>query len=124
MKKLLLVLLIVLCSASIAFAGWEKENGKWYYLEFGGRRRTADLQTDVFLFKFAKDGHCINFYENKTPSVEAGWSPYSTGSLKTILDEIAKGHVVKYNGQYWATPDYLAMMENENVVYMHDISQD
>ena len=105
--------------------GWTKVSDTWYYLEANGQIRTADLQTDVFTFKFDQtNGACTNFYENTTPSAQAGWSHYDTSSLSTFADVILDGDVVYYNGEYWATPGYTSMLSNENVVYYHDVSED
>lgn len=104
--------------------GWIKVSGQWYYCEPSGEMRTSDLQTDVFTFKFNADGSCSNFYENTTPSTQAGWSPYNTASLETITNAILNGNVVYYNGGYWATPDYSSSLKDEDVVYFHDVSQD
>lgn len=52
-----------------------------------------------------------------------GWVPYSTSSLKSLTNDIANGYVVYYNGQYWASPEYVNMLTNEVIVYENDISQ-
>lgn len=104
--------------------GWIKVSDQWYYCESSGEMRTADLPTDVMTFKFNADGSCSNFYENVTPSTQAGWANYGTTSLSTWADAILKGNIVYYNGQYWATPDYTSGLKNENVVYFHDIAMD
>ena len=104
--------------------GWIKVADKWYYCEITGEMRTSDLQTDVFTFKFNIDGSCSNFYDNTTPSVQAGWASYGTTSLPTFVDAIASGNIIYYGGQYWGTPDYANTLKNETVVYFHDISSD
>ncbi len=38
--------------------------------------------------------------------VETEYVPYSTGSLETLFNVIAKGYVVVINGEYYATPEY------------------
>lgn len=53
-----------------------------------------------------------------------GWVPYSTGDAATLLKYLASGDVVEYNGQYWASPELVNMMANEEVVYIHDIAND
>lgn len=103
---------------------WTKVNDKWYYLEPTGEMRTSPLITDVFVFYFNADGSCTNFYENTTPSTQAGWANYNTGSLATLTEELVKGNIVYYNGTYWATPDYRNLLTNEKVVSYHDISKD
>ncbi|MCR8643820.1 toxin Cry1Ac domain D-VI-related protein [Paenibacillus sp. N1-5-1-14] len=52
-----------------------------------------------------------------------GWVPYSTGDIATLLKYLASGDVVKYNGQYWASPQLIDMISNEEVVYFNDISE-
>lgn len=104
--------------------GWIKVSNQWYFCESSGEMRTSDLQTDVFTFKFNADGSCANFYENTTPSTQAGWSNYGTTSLSTWANAILEGNIVYYNGQYWATPDYVSSIKNEEVVYFHEIGQD
>ena len=104
--------------------GWIKVSGQWYYCESTGEMRTSDLQTDVFTFKFNSDGTCSNFYENASPSLEAGWASYSPGSLADLANAMASGDVIYYNGQYLATPDYSSMFKHETIVYYHDISPD
>lgn len=49
------------------------------------------------------------------------WIPYSTDNLKNLLSDIKKGYVVYYNGQYLASPEYLKMIENEEV-HIYDVS--
>ena len=51
-----------------------------------------------------------------------GWVPYSTGSRATLLKYLASGQVVRHNGQYWASPELVNMIANEEVVYFNDIS--
>lgn len=102
--------------------GWIKVNGQWYYCESSGEMRTADLQTDVMTFKFNADGSCANFYDNATPSTQAGWANYGTSSLKTWANAIIDGNIIYHNGQYWAKPDYVSSLKNENVAYFHDVS--
>ena len=38
------------------------------------------------------------------------WVPYSTGSPETLAENIARGNVVYYGGQYLASPEYYAML--------------
>lgn len=102
--------------------GWIKVSDQWYYCESSGEMRTSDLQTDVFTFKFNSEGSCSNFYENGTPSSQAGWASYGTTSLATFAEALASGKVIHYNGQYWGTPDYVSSLKNENIVYFHEIS--
>lgn len=104
--------------------GWVKVNGQWYYCEPSGEMRTAELQTDIMTFKFNADGACINFYDNNTPSTQAGWANYDTSSLETWTNNILNENIIYYNGQYWAKPDYVNSLKNENIVYYHDISNE
>lgn len=50
------------------------------------------------------------------------WVPYSTTDLQLLLDNIAKGNVILYNGIYWASPTYANSLANEVVVYQNDIA--
>lgn len=104
--------------------GWIKVSDQWYYCEESGEMRTEDLQTDVFTFKFNSDGSCANFHENTTPSSQAGWASYGTTSLSTFANALLRGDIVYYNGQYWATPDFLNNLKNSNLEYVHEISKD
>ncbi|MFG6369349.1 MAG: hypothetical protein K1W16_13215 [Lachnospiraceae bacterium] len=104
--------------------GWTKVNENWYYCEPTGEMRFSELVTDVFTFNFNEYGICTNFYENITPSTQAGWANYGTTSLDTWADAILAGNIVYYNGSYWATPDYKNTLGNEVVVYFHDVSAD
>lgn len=102
--------------------GWIKISNQWYYCEPTGEMRTNELSTDVFNFKFNSDGSCLNFYENTTPSVQAGWYSYGTSSLSTLTNAIASGDVIYYNSEYWATPDYVSTLKNQRTTYFHDVA--
>ena len=102
--------------------GWIQVDGQWYYCEPTGEMRIAALQTDVFTFTFNADGTCNNFYQNTTPSAQAGWADYGTTSSSTLVNAIATGNVIYYNGSYWATPDYVSSLKNMRVVYENDNS--
>lgn len=52
------------------------------------------------------------------------WVPYSTSDLQLLMQNIANGNVILYNGIYWASPTYANSIANEVVVYQHDISGD
>ncbi|UKS24177.1 toxin Cry1Ac domain D-VI-related protein [Paenibacillus sp. HWE-109] len=52
-----------------------------------------------------------------------GWVQYSTGDPASLLKYLASGDVIKYNGQYWASPQLVKMISNEEVVYFNDISK-
>ena len=53
-----------------------------------------------------------------------GWAIFDTGDLATLLKYLASGDVIKYNGQYWASPELINMYSNEEIVYEHDVSND
>lgn len=46
--------------------------------------------------------------------------PYSTGSIVTLLENILAGNVVYANGQYYATPEYVKLLVNTQIVYTGD----
>ena len=48
--------------------------------------------------------------------------PYSTSSPSTLANALARGDVIYRNGQYWASPDFVNRLSNENVVYVNDIA--
>lgn len=52
------------------------------------------------------------------------WVPYSTSDLQLLLDNIAKGNVIMYNGIYWVSPTYANSLANEVIVYQNDIAGD
>lgn len=52
------------------------------------------------------------------------WVPYSTSDLQLLLNNIAKGNVILYNGVYWASPTYANSISNEVIVYQNDIASD
>lgn len=41
----------------------------------------------------------------------ANWIPYSTSSIKTLTQNIKKGHVVLIDGQYYCSPEYAKELE-------------
>jgi hypothetical protein len=53
-----------------------------------------------------------------------GWYPYDTGDPATLLKYLLSGDVVKFNGQYYASPKLTDMLSNQEVVYFHDIAND
>ncbi|RTE10033.1 toxin Cry1Ac domain D-VI-related protein [Paenibacillus whitsoniae] len=59
---------------------------------------------------------------NGTPDL-TGWVPYNTGDPATLLKYLASGDVIKYNGKYYASPDLVDMISNENVVKVIEISK-
>lgn len=50
--------------------------------------------------------------------------PYSTSSLETLARELISGNVVYFDGQYWATPEFTNMIDNEEIVYENNIAPD
>lgn len=50
------------------------------------------------------------------------WVLYDTSNVKNLVDLILRGHVVSINGKYYCSPEYVKMIENENIVYEHDVS--
>lgn len=46
--------------------------------------------------------------------------PFSTSSLHTLIEKVLSGDVVYINGQYYATPEYVKMMNNVQVYYSGD----
>ena len=111
------------CTTGELATGWVKSGDDWYYCESTGELRYKDLKTDVFTFKIdEKTGICSNFAENKTPSEQAGWSITNVGELDDLITEIAHGHIVQYNGQWWTTPDAFWIGRNPEVIYFHDIA--
>lgn len=53
-----------------------------------------------------------------------GWIIFDTGDPATLMKYLASGDVIKYNGQYWASPKLVNMYSNEEIVYEHDVSND
>lgn len=51
------------------------------------------------------------------------WVLYETDNPKILAENILKGYVVYKDGKYYCSPEYLEMMENENIVYENDISE-
>ena len=48
--------------------------------------------------------------------------PDGPTSSSTLVNAIATGNVIYYNGSYWATPDYVSSLKNMRVVYENDNS--
>lgn len=46
--------------------------------------------------------------------------PYHTGSLETLVERLLSGEVVYIDGGYYATPDYVRMLNNVQVNYIGD----
>lgn len=64
-------------------------------------------------------------WEGQTSSVNAysfdynanDFVPYSTSSLETLVENALKGNIVYVNGQWYATPDYVKLLNNVKVHY-------
>lgn len=67
-------------------------------------------------------------YKNKkyicTIKIEdySDWVLYDTSNVKNLVDLILRGHVISIDGKYYCSPEYVKMIENENIVYEHDVS--
>lgn len=44
-------------------------------------------------------------------------TPYSTGSLETLFENLLSGNIVYINGSYYSTPDYVKSLTNPKVQY-------
>lgn len=55
-------------------------------------------------------------------STHAGWVSFSTDDAEIIAFGIRTGSVAYYDGQYWASPEYMDNLDNPQVVYENDIS--
>ena len=59
----------------------------------------------------------VNAY-NFTPSNDL--VPYSTSSLKTLTQAVLSGNVIYLNGNYYATPQYVKLLQNTQIHYSGD----
>jgi hypothetical protein len=75
----------------------------------------AVLENAGYTVEWAGDTNTVNAYTFNYDANE--FVPYSTSSLSTLLENILKGNVIYYQGQYYATPDYVKMMTNVQVHY-------
>ena len=51
------------------------------------------------------------------------WAPYYTGDSALLRQNIADGHVIYRDGQFWASPEYLTMIANQDAEkHPYDIS--
>lgn len=64
----------------------------------------------------------VNVGASGSAAPGSGWVPYSTSSPSTLANALARGDVIYRNGQYWASPDFVNRLSNENVVYVNDIA--
>jgi hypothetical protein len=53
-----------------------------------------------------------------------GWVEYDTSDLSLLAKYIAEGKVVKQGGKYWASPELVKMIANEEVVHVYDKATD
>ncbi|OQB13560.1 MAG: hypothetical protein BWY15_01635 [Firmicutes bacterium ADurb.Bin193] len=75
----------------------------------------AVLENAGYTVEWADSIKTVNAYNFDYNANE--FVPYSTSSIKTLLENVLKGNVVYINGQYYATPDYVKMMTNVQVHY-------
>ncbi|AEG61755.1 copper amine oxidase N-terminal domain-containing protein [Desulforamulus ruminis] len=75
----------------------------------------AVLENAGYTVEWAGDTNTVNAYTFNYDAKE--FVPYSTSSLSTLLENILKGNVIYYQGQYYATPEYVKMMTNVQVHY-------
>lgn len=47
-------------------------------------------------------------------------TPYSTGSLETLLENLLSGNIVYIDGTYYSTPDYVKSLTNPKIQYNGD----
>lgn len=76
----------------------------------------AVLENAGYTVEWANDTKIVNAYTYDFDANE--FMPYSTSSLTTLLSNILKGNVIYYQGQYYATPDYIKMLTNVQVHYL------
>lgn len=92
-----------------------KKDGK-VYVPFKALK--AILESADFTVEWDKKTKTINAYTFKFNKNE--YVPYSTSSAKTLVTEVLKGNVVYIKGKYYATPKYVKMLTNTEVIYLSD----
>lgn len=92
-----------------------KKDGK-VYVPFKALK--AILESAGFTVEWDKKTKTINAYTFKFNKNE--YVPYSTSSAKTLVTEVLKGNVVYIKGKYYATPKYVKMLTNTEVIYLSD----
>ncbi|WP_193768850.1 stalk domain-containing protein [Metasolibacillus meyeri] len=92
-----------------------KKDGK-IYVPFKALK--AVLESADFTVEWDRKTKTINAYTFKFNKDE--YVPYSTSSAKTLVTQVLKGNVVYIKGKYYATPQYLKMLTNTEVIYLGD----
>lgn len=105
---------------------WQEINKKKYYFNESGYMRTDDLTLGKVTYHFDETGACTNPFGhtiyNDDGSIDySNWIPYDTGSLSTFSDDLINGRIVKINGQYYASPEYVNMMATATE-HVHDVA--
>lgn len=78
----------------------------------------AVLESAGYTVEWNADSNSViayNFSYNSNELV-----PYQAGSLETLVERLLSGEVVYINGAYYATPDYVKMLENVQINYLGD----
>lgn len=105
---------------------WQEINNKKYYFDESGYMRTDDLTISKVTYHFDETGACTNPFGhtiyNDDGSIDyTNWVPYDTGSLATFSDDLMNGKIVKINGQYYASPEYVNTMATATT-HVHDVA--
>lgn len=78
----------------------------------------AVLQNADFKVEWLAEVNVVNAYNFDYNAEE--FVPYSTSSLSTLLMNITEGNVIYYQGQYYATPEYVKVISSEQIHYLGD----
>ena len=78
----------------------------------------AVLESAGYTVEWNSDSKSVIAYDFSYDSNEL--VPYHTSSLDTLIERLLSGDVVYIDGAYYATPDYVRMLNNVQVNYLGD----
>ena len=81
----------------------------------------AVLESADYTVEWDNNTNTVNAYNFDYNSTD--FIPYSTSDIDALASNILKGNVVYINGQYYATPEYVKLINNVQVSYLGDINK-
>jgi hypothetical protein len=100
---------------------WKSSNTKVASISKKGTLTANASGTSTIIATSGKTKFSCKVYVNEDYSE---WILYSTDNLRLLAENIIDGYVVYMNDRYYCSPEYFKMMEDTQIVYEHDVSED